>query len=857
MTRRDPKRTSTRTRSQGKRAQGERARRSGAGRTESSWPVRVVERSRSVLGHTWHSWFGGTSQLRGPATVYAEAGVDRWRWLVVDCVAVLALLALATLAFWPLYATGWLWVASMGGAVLGVGIGAVGVVRRWQTWVIAVALAVAYLVFGSALAMPQLATYHVVPTARTLSGLVFGSVQAWKASLTMDAPLGLTDNLLVVPLITMLLAGVIGISVATRSGRPSWGWVAPAVAMATGIAFGLQTAWWPVVIGLGFFAVALVWNAYRRDYQRQTLLSRRRRYSARVVLGATGVLLVTALLTTLVSPLVSPAGPRHVLRDVVTPPLDVRAWPSPLQSYRANLTEHRTDVLFTVEGLPAGTPIRIATLDAYDGNTMNVATSLSGGSGGGEFRRIGSRVPDTTPGVPVSYSIEIEDYRGRWLPTVGKTLTWTFTGPERIEQSENLFYNRATGTGVARTGLTGEEAYTVEAVIPAQPERGVVAEADVEQVDLPPATPVAQELVTKAQEWTNGARTDGEAAIRLETELRKGYYSRGLANDVPSLPGHGSYRMTQLMTDHEGQLVGDEEQYAVAMALMARELGMPARVVYGYQPPSSGRVTGDDVSAWVEIAFEGLGWVIFNPTPDKSRALPPDDTRSQSRPRPQVENPPPPPTRPERLPPDRTPPQDSQEEQEPEPPIDLAAVLSIMALVGIPLLVLLAPMAVVLIWKARRRALRRTRGSPTERIEGGWDEVIDRIRDLGGQPSGRATRSENVATLVGAGAGSGAGTATGPGASSAGGPESRSVPVDGAGSGGLPGSGSLRLEPAELAELARRADRATFGATPPGEPEVDVYWRHVIAASGALGASVSWWRRVRGALSFRSLRRLT
>ena len=61
-------------------------------------------------------------------------------------------------------------------------------------------------------------------------------------------------------------------------------------------------------------------------------------------------------------------------------------------------------------------------------------------------------------------------------------------------------------------------------------------------------------------------------------------------------------------------------QFATSMALLARELDVPSRVVYG---ATTGReddaneyiVTGYNMHTWVEIYFPGVGWYSFEPTP--------------------------------------------------------------------------------------------------------------------------------------------------------------------------------------------------------------------------------------------------
>jgi hypothetical protein len=56
------------------------------------------------------------------------------------------------------------------------------------------------------------------------------------------------------------------------------------------------------------------------------------------------------------------------------------------------------------------------------------------------------------------------------------------------------------------------------------------------------------------------------------------------------------------------------------MAVMVRAAGIPARVALGYTPGTpqddgSRLITSDDAHAWVEVFFQGLGWVPFDPTP--------------------------------------------------------------------------------------------------------------------------------------------------------------------------------------------------------------------------------------------------
>ena len=69
-------------------------------------------------------------------------------------------------------------------------------------------------------------------------------------------------------------------------------------------------------------------------------------------------------------------------------------------------------------------------------------------------------------------------------------------------------------------------------------------------------------------------------------------------------------------TSHRGFCV----QFAVTMAVLLRDLDVPARVVMGFMPGSLDAESGievirnSDAHAWVEVYFPGYGWFTFDPT---------------------------------------------------------------------------------------------------------------------------------------------------------------------------------------------------------------------------------------------------
>ena len=65
--------------------------------------------------------------------------------------------------------------------------------------------------------------------------------------------------------------------------------------------------------------------------------------------------------------------------DYVEPPLNLQEYHSPATQFRfLNTTDKDTDLL-TVDGLPEGGRLRLATLDYYDGTVIQIAANASTG----------------------------------------------------------------------------------------------------------------------------------------------------------------------------------------------------------------------------------------------------------------------------------------------------------------------------------------------------------------------------------------------------------------------------------------------------------------------------------------------
>jgi transglutaminase-like putative cysteine protease len=151
-------------------------------------------------------------------------------------------------------------------------------------------------------------------------------------------------------------------------------------------------------------------------------------------------------------------------------------------------------------------------------------------------------------------------------------------------------------------------------------------------LQLPDGLPLR--VSTLAFDLTATQLTPYDKVIAIQTYLRSFPYTL----DVPAPPEGREITDFFLFDLKKGYC----DYYATAMAVMARVIGVPARLVTGF---SSGRydeqtgsfvVKANNAHAWVEIYFPGTGWVEFEPTAGSPAAELPGsgETVSQTTPAP-------------------------------------------------------------------------------------------------------------------------------------------------------------------------------------------------------------------------------
>jgi hypothetical protein len=255
---------------------------------------------------------------------------------------------------------------------------------------------------------------------------------------------------------------------------------------------------------------------------------------------------------------------------------------------------------------------RMAALDHWDGTTWRLANvegdpsfqpGMSLGQtpeGGGEITQTFTITNDDLdmPWVPMAYepaSIDGLDASGHWDPdrsmvqldsTLPADTTYTVTS-SFVDPTPAQLRNVTFGPPSAYGDL--------------------VAVPD----DLP------EVVEARAEAWTKETDTTYDKIIAIQNEFAD---SGDFLYNANVKFGDNIHALELFLTD---QRQGFCQQFASAMALMLRWLGIPARVAVGFTPSSplsDGTFveTTRQLHAWVEVDFPQYGWLAFEPTPGRS-----------------------------------------------------------------------------------------------------------------------------------------------------------------------------------------------------------------------------------------------
>ena len=172
---------------------------------------------------------------------------------------------------------------------------------------------------------------------------------------------------------------------------------------------------------------------------------------------------------------------------------------------------------------------------------------------------------------------------------------------------------------ITAVGSSGRLQYSVESELEMTPPQGLRAASWPLVTQSPGADrylqlpPLPSRIPALAREVTAGSRSPYEAALRLNHYLSTQFtYTLALKQHT---------RLDPLEEFLFVRRSGNCEYFAAALAVMLRSVGIPARVVGGFQRGDWNpygvyfMVRMKDAHSWVEAFLDGPGWVTFDPSP--------------------------------------------------------------------------------------------------------------------------------------------------------------------------------------------------------------------------------------------------
>ena len=785
----------------------------------------------------------------------SRAGTVEWRGRYVAGTAyVIVMILLAAIAAWPIYRDPAFVMVVGAGSLLGAALAVLIARRGWSGWATAGLLALTLLIVGVPLGVPG-RTGSAGELLRGLGELVAGVVVGWKDLVTVALPVGTYRNLLVPALVVFLCGTCIALQLTWQQRRSAYAAVPVTLAMTGfGLVFGRTSVSAPLdlgpltisapaetAVGVAALLASVLWLSWRGRHERQDALQRaahasgvrrRRRSRAdarRAALGV-GMVAVAALGVAAVVPAAALSADRHVLRDAVGPEVELSEALSPLAAYRTLFTDDVIDdVAFTVSGATLPDRVRLATLDTYDGAVFRTGSA----GAGGRFARVPA-MRDAGAGEAVDAVVQIGALTDIWMPTIGALASARFEDSRAATLADGFYYSAELGAAVQTAGWRAGDRYRLSG--------SEVPAATLAEATAPGGVASRVEAPTSLRRWVDehAVGTGGATLASLVDLLRaRGYLSHALTEDadtawmerldgyrfVPSTSGHSLGRIDDMfdaLLERENEAtgglvaaIGDDEQFSVAVALIAQELGFPARIVYGARLTAEpglpsctdGVCRSGDLAAWVEVRSSAGQWIAVDVTPQ--HAQPPAllvteqrDPRVATEVRPDVV---------EEVVPPRPAQDDTSRADRGADALDLTWLWAALRGVGVGasiVAIVIGPSLLIVAAKALRRRGRRRADDPVARIAGGWEEYVDAAADAGRPAPGHLTRTEAAGILA-----TPAGTV-----------------------------------------LAEAADEAVFsrgGITP---AEADEFWRIVEAERH--GMATGFWRRWRAAVSLRSFARL-
>jgi transglutaminase-like putative cysteine protease len=324
---------------------------------------------------------------------------------------------------------------------------------------------------------------------------------------------------------------------------------------------------------------------------------------ARWAAGGAGLAVIVAGGAAIIGPHVPGAGSSPLIEHHKKRGDDTTVVINPLVDIRNRLIDPSNAEVFTVASdQPAYW--RLTGLPAFDGVQWQLPDS--------KLREAGGDLNDPPAfSTPVSQQFVIGRLRGNFAP-----VAYTPTSLRGVNGDLKLYFVTDTSTMVLTDGLASGTSYDIVSSVP-DPSADALAVAtsndppDSMYLDLPDG--FADRYRSIAEGAVGGATTPYEQALNLQNWFRDNFtYSL----DIPES------KEGEEIDDFLDRRTGFCVQFSTTYAAFARSLGLPARVAVGFTPGEVGAdgryiVRERNAHAWPEVWFDGIGWVLFEPTPGR------------------------------------------------------------------------------------------------------------------------------------------------------------------------------------------------------------------------------------------------
>ncbi len=342
------------------------------------------------------------------------------------------------------------------------------------------------------------------------------------------------------------------------------------------------------------------------------LLVHSRPDSRRAAVGIGTVAVVASLVVPIVLPSVTPANTSSGVGGLASGINPILTLGDSLRRSDPSLALTYTTTNFE------GVYLRLAVLDDFSGVSWEpTATEFIDANDVASFAPPPGREP-VVAATPTTTRVAVADILSRWLPVpyaptsiVGLVGDWSWE-PDGLTVRTSI--------SNARNQEYEVESLQVAPSVDQLEGAGTTVGAELERyLALPAGLPGI--VAVTAREVVGSAPTHYEQAIALQEFFRDGDFEYSL--DAPVEEGYdgtGASVLAKFLQEKSGYCI----HFASAMATMARTLGIPSRVAVGFTPGEAEldpdteslvyRVSTENLHAWPELYFSGIGWIRFEPT---------------------------------------------------------------------------------------------------------------------------------------------------------------------------------------------------------------------------------------------------